>query len=55
MFELKLLNVIKVVADEAGRDKLLAQGYELVQDVEEVSSEEPKPESPAKKSRKGVK
>lgn len=35
MYKLQRLNVEKIVNDEAGRDRLIAQGFKLVEDKKE--------------------
>ncbi|MCY9764785.1 hypothetical protein M5X06_28345 [Paenibacillus alvei] len=47
MYQLQLLNVIKIVDDERKRDMLIARGYKLVEpdDDETVADGEPEAES----------
>lgn len=41
MYQLQLLNVVKIVDDERKRDKLIAQGYKLIEPSEtSVDSEQ---------------
>ena len=66
MYKLRLRNVERLVDSDKGRDKLLAQGYELVieqpvpapeapEEIEEVEPEAPAPEVKKTQSRKGGK
>lgn len=68
MYKLRLRNVERLVASEKGRDKFLAQGYELVKEQpvpapapeapEEIQDEEPEAPAPEVKkpnSKKGGK
>lgn len=50
MYTLRSLNVYRIVADERGRDDLLRQGFELVEEpIVEIATEPV--EEPAKKSK----
>lgn len=62
MYKLRLRNVERLVASEKGRDKFLAQGYELVkeqpvpapapEDPEKEEIEDEEPEAPAPEVKK---
>lgn len=61
MFKLKKLNVVKIVATEHQRDRLLAQGFVEIEDMKEevqyeikVEAKEAKKEEKPKKEKKAT-
>ncbi len=52
MYKLEKLNVVKIVATEHDRNRLISQGFIEVKEEKEVKKEEKKEEKPKKKAAK---